>query len=193
MKPDATTLSGAVLAGGYSTRMGRDKARLSVASEPLWRRQRCILTEAGAGRVVFALRPGQRRFAPELEIVRDTWRGIGPMAGLHAALSDCRTAWLAVVAVDLPRVEAEWFRRLAQVCEPGRGAVGVNAEGFFEPFAAIYPREAQGELARAAQSGRHSLQPVLRALVRAGCMRTVRISARDAGALFNWNCGPLPE
>jgi len=193
MKPDAAILSGVVLAGGYSTRMGRDKARLSVAGEPLWRRQRRVLADVGAGRVVFALRAGQRRFSPGLEVVRDTWSGIGPMAGLHAALADCRTEWLAAVAVDLPRVEAAWFRRLARECGPGRGAVGVNADGFFEPFAAIYPRAVQVELARAAQSGRHSLQPVLRALVRAGRMRAVRISARAANGLLNWNSGPLTE
>lgn len=185
-------LTGVVLAGGRSMRMRRDKARLRVGGLFLWERQWHVLAAAGAARVMVALRSGQRRFAPWLDVVRDTRPGIGPIAGVHAALAACGTPWLAVAAVDLPCVEAEWFRKLARLCRAGRGAVGVNHEGFFEPFAAIYPREARPEIERAMAAGRFSMQPVLRALVRAGVMRAVRLSRADAVQLTNWNEGPRP-
>ena len=187
-------LTGVVIAGGRSTRMGRDKARLCVDGVALWRRQRRVLAAAGARPVLFALRARQRRFAPGLVVVRDTRSGVGPIAGVHAALRACESEWLAVLAVDLPRVDATWLRKLARWCRPGRGAVGISREGFFEPFAAIYPRAALGEIERAvAAEGSHSLQPLLRALVARGTMRAVRLSARAQATLFNWNAGALPE
>lgn len=190
MKPGQ--LGGVVLAGGYSTRMGRDKARLRVSGEPLWQRQGRVLATAGAAPVRFALRARQRKFTARLEVVRDTRPDIGPIAGLHAALAAAETPWLAVAAVDLPRVEATWFARLAKACRVGCGAVGVNHAGFFEPFAAIYPVEARGELECAMSAAVYSLQPVLRALVRQGKMRAVRLIAAEAAQLANWNEGPRP-
>ncbi len=188
-------LTGVVIAGGRSKRMGRDKARLCVDGVALWRRQQRVLAAAGARPMLFALRGGQRRFASGLRVVRDTRSGVGPIAGVHAALRACESEWLAVLAVDLPRVEAAWFEKLGALCRPGRGAVGISRDGFFEPFAAIYPRTALPEIERVvvAEQGSRSLQPVLRELVARGVMKVVRLSAREQAALFNWNAGALPE
>ncbi|MBI2511793.1 MAG: molybdenum cofactor guanylyltransferase [Opitutae bacterium] len=187
-------LTGVVIAGGRSTRMGRDKARLCVDGVELWRRQQRVLTAAGARPVIFALRAGQRSFAPGLTVVRDTREGVGPIAGVHAALRACETEWLAVLAVDLPRVDAAWFEKLAGLCRPGRGAVGVSREGFFEPFAAIYPLAALLSFEEhVANGGSHSLQPLLRELVDEGLMKAVKLTAREQATLFNWNAGALPE
>lgn len=186
-------LSGVVLAGGRSMRMGRDKARLRVDGIPLWQRQAHVLAAAGAAHVFFALRAGQRRFASWCDVVRDTRPGIGPIAGLHAALAAGETEWLAVLAVDLPRVEARWLRKLARATRAGVGAVGVTREGFFEPLAAIYPRAALPALARVVGGeGGFSLQPVLRALVKRGVMRAVRLTRADEAQLVNWNAGAQP-
>jgi molybdopterin-guanine dinucleotide biosynthesis protein A len=188
-------LTGVVLAGGRSTRMGRDKARLCVDGVALWRRQQRVLEAAEARPVVFALRARQRRFAPSLVVVRDTRSGIGPIAGVHAALRACESEWLAVLAVDLPRVDAAWLQKLARWCRPGRGAVGISRAGFFEPFAAIYPRAVLPEIERVvvAEEGRRSLQPLLREWVARGVMKAVRLSVREQATLFNWNAGTLPE
>lgn len=187
-------LTGVVIAGGRSMRMGRDKARLRIDGVELWRRQQRVLAAAGARPVIFALRAGQRAFVPGLDVVRDTRGGVGPIAGVHAALRACETEWLAVLAVDLPRVDAAWIAKLAALCRLGRGAVGISREGFFEPFAAIYPRVALLAFEEhVASGGSHSLQPLLRELVKRGVMKAVRLTAREQATLFNWNAGALPE
>lgn len=190
----ACELTGVVLAGGRSARMGRDKARLRIDGEPLWQRQQRVLKAVGARPVIFALRARQRRFAPGIDVVRDTRSGVGPIAGVHSALRACETEWLAVLAVDLPRVDAAWLQKLARLCRAGRGAVGISRGGFFEPFAAIYPKAAlPGFEQHVANGGSHSLQPLLRELVKRGAMKPVRLSAREQATLFNWNAGALPE
>jgi molybdopterin-guanine dinucleotide biosynthesis protein A len=186
LSPGPGGLSGAVLVGGRSSRMGRDKARLRVGGRELWRRQVRVLRESGAGPVVLALRPRQRSFGNRDGEVRDPAADLGPLGGLVAALEACRTHWVAILAVDLPRVTPAWFRRLRRSCGPGRGAVVRGPRGF-EPLAAIYPREALACCASRLKGRRLSLQATLGDLAGKGLMKVVPLRAGDKRLLENWN------
>jgi molybdopterin-guanine dinucleotide biosynthesis protein A len=185
LKP-ALLFAGAVLAGGESRRMGEDKARLLFGGEPLWRRQMRVLTAAGAAPVGVVRRAGQPEIAPEVRHVRDEFSGAGPLAGLHAALKASGAAWVAVLAVDMPAIEAAWFRGLWTQCAAGRGAVAQHADGF-EPLAAIYPREALGVVAARLEAGRFSLQETIAELVAAERMAVRRLSEEERAQVENWN------
>lgn len=177
-------LTGAVLAGGKSTRMGRNKALLRVDGEPLWRRQLRVLKEAGAKPVFLVQAPGQRALTHG--VLRDTIRDAGPLAGLHAALAQCPGTHLAVVAVDMPRIEADWFTRLAKLCRLGRGVIVRTRDGY-EPLAAIYPVEALDPATIRLESGEFALQKFVAALVKSRCMRLLRLKSTDRIQLSNWN------
>ncbi len=166
--------------------MGRDKARLRVGGEPLWRRQVRVLGEAGAAPVVVVRREGQTGMRG-VRVVRDVFVGAGPLAGLHAALGAAgEAAWVAVLAVDMPAVEAAWFAQLRQRCARGRGAVVRHADGF-EPLAAIYPVEARAVVEGRLRRGEYAMQGLVRALVRAKRMAVVEIAAEERAAMENWN------
>ncbi|HVU25111.1 MAG TPA: molybdenum cofactor guanylyltransferase [Opitutus sp.] len=180
------TLAGAVLAGGRSRRMGRDKARLRVDGELLWRRQVRVLREAGAERVLVARAAAQRVLERDVRHVRDAVTGAGPLAGLQAALRATEARWVAVVAVDMPAVDAAWWRRLWADCKDGCGAVARHAAGY-EPLAAIYPREALGEIERRLAGGRGSLQELVAALVRRRRMKVWRLPKKELWRVANWN------
>ena len=186
MKAAGETFAGAVLAGGESRRMGRDKARLRVKGELLWRRQVRVLRAAGLEPLMIVRRPGQRTLTKTIACVRDVFEGAGPLAGVHAALAAAAAGWVAVLAVDMPRIEPAWFEWLRSHCRPGRGAVTRSGEGF-EPLAAIYPREA-GELARRRLlRGRRSMQEFVAALAKAKRMKVVPIPAPKKLQVTNWN------
>ena len=176
--------SGAVLAGGKSSRMGRNKALLRINGEALWRRQLRVLKEAGANPVWLVQAPGQR--ALTRGVLRDSVSNAGPLAGLHAALAQCRSGHVAVVAVDLPHIERAWFARLAKLCAPGIGAVARTRNGY-EPLAAIYPREALTEVEARLSGGEFALQALIQALVRSRQMRVVRLKSAELGKIANWN------
>lgn len=180
-------LAGAVLAGGRSRRMGRDKATLSVSGHLLWRRQLGVLRALGAAPLFLVRAPGQRALpvGRRARLLHDAVPNTGPLGGLHVALDASPAAHLAVLAVDLPALDAAWFTVLRQHCAPGRGAVARTARGY-EPLAAIYPRAALPLVARSLAAGEYALQDLLRGLVRARLMRVVRASATDP-RLANWN------
>lgn len=178
-----------VLAAGHSIRMRRDKALLELEGRPMWQRQRDLLARAGAAELWLSARSDQP-WAETAEgftgLVRDASLDTGPLGGIAAALERTAQGHLAVLAVDLPRMEARWFERLAAECTPGCGVAGRSGK-FFEPLAAIYPREL-APLAQAALEDRVlSLQKLIAAGVAAGLMRAREIEPADAAFFANWN------
>lgn len=178
--------AGAVLAGGESRRMGRNKALLRVDGEPLWQRQVRVLRAAGADPVIIVRREGQRRLSRDLPHVRDRLPDSGPLAGLEAALTAISVPWLAVLAVDMPAVDAAWFRWLSKDCRAGVGAVARHAETS-EPLAAIYPREALAVVTAQLERGERSMQGLVMALARGRRMRVVPLPPSKLRSVTNWN------
>jgi molybdopterin-guanine dinucleotide biosynthesis protein A len=187
MASSVALLSGVVLAGGLSTRMGSDKALVEFEGVPLWRRQYNLLAQAGASDRMLSVRAEQKW--PPLDVTRvvDATPDLGPMAGIAAALAKLRGSHLLVLAVDMPRVPLVWFARLRERCAERIGVVGARADGNFEPLAAIYP-QAMLPMVRAAVSDRElSLQKLIGRGVEEGFLRVQEIPAAEAAWFENWN------
>ena len=176
--------AGAVLAGGKSSRMGRNKALLRIDGEPLWQRQMRVLKAAGARPVFLVQAP--RQHALTRGVLRDTMGGAGPLAGLHAALAQCGHGHIAVLAVDLPFIDQAWFARLAKLCATGVGGVTRTRKGY-EPLAAIYPREALVIAAAHLAKGTFAMQKLVTTLVRSRRMRVLNLNSAETRLLANWN------
>ena len=186
--------SAVVLAAGRSTRMGRDKALLACDGAPLWRRQRDLLAQAGAAEILLSARPEQTWAAGAAgfaAVVPDAIALGGPIAGLVAGLERATHPWLAVLAVDLPAMTPEWFTLLRAGCATGVGRVGRRGD-FFEPLAAIYPREMSGLARDAITRAEFSLQRLLAEAVAMGLMGEYEITAAEVPWFANWNEGSSP-
>lgn len=170
--------------------MGSDKALLPAAEgRPIWERQRAVLAEAGAAEIFISARPEQVWVPAGMAVVRDGVPGAGPLAGIVAALEWTAHGHLAVLAVDLPAMRVEWFSELWASCAPGVGAVGRRRAGeleekregeraerrFYEPLAAIYPREILPAARAALARGEGSLQRLIAA-------EAARFAVREIGA-----------
>lgn len=183
------TFDAVLLAAGHSIRMRRDKALLPHGGGLLWQRQLDVLERAGARQVFLSAREDQAWAAEApgfASVVRDASPDCGPLAGMVAGLEQCGEGQLAVLAVDLPQMTPGWFTTLLADCAPGRGVVGRNGK-WFEPLAAIYPRELL-PLARSALERRElSLQKLLAAGVAQGLLQVREISAVETPMFTNWN------
>ncbi|MCC6415662.1 MAG: molybdenum cofactor guanylyltransferase [Opitutaceae bacterium] len=176
--------SAVLLAGGRSTRMGCDKALLPVGEAVLWQRQWDLLAAAGVADRWLSVREEQLWVPDGLPVVRDVLASAGPLGGIAAALEKMRGTHLLVLAVDLPCMDAAWFEKLMALCAPGVGAVG-RRDGFYEPLAAIYPRELARDAVARLIRGEYALQ---RFIAAAGdAMRTVEINAEEVAWFANWN------
>ena len=133
--PDA---AGFVLAGGQSTRVGQDKALLSISGEPLITRALATLRHAGLQAFIAGSHADLAAFAP---VIPDPEPGFGPLAGIAAALSSTRTRWNIFLSVDLPFLPAsllEYLLRRAQLTGSAVTLPSVNC--FSQTFPAVLDR-----------------------------------------------------
>ncbi len=102
--------SAVLLAGGKSSRMGCNKAFLQIAGKPLWQRQLATLRRLSPEQLMIS-GPAREEWKDN-EIVADEIANAGPLAGISAALRRCTTPRLVVLAVDLPKITATFYRDL---------------------------------------------------------------------------------
>ena len=98
-----THVEGAILVGGISTRMGRDKATLLYDGVPLALRVAAALGTC-VERVRFVARPDE---LPELGLpcIVDRHAERAPLVGIAAALAACEASAVLVAACDLPEID----------------------------------------------------------------------------------------
>lgn len=133
----APELYGLVLAGGRSTRMGRDKASLDYRGKP----HALALHEELASICVkaFISCRGDQRIPADLALI-DRYDNIGPMAGLLTAFDHQPAAAWLVVACDLPFLDRATLEHLVASRDPSRPATAYRGrlDGLPEPLCAIY-------------------------------------------------------
>jgi molybdopterin-guanine dinucleotide biosynthesis protein A len=166
--PSQQLLAGLVIAGGSSSRMGRDKSALLLEGETWWSRQARTLRASGANPVFLSRRPGQD-LPGTVPCIQDLYTDIGPLAGLQAALARPARPLIAVLAVDMPLVDSTWFAGLLAHCDASTGAIHAH-DGFLEPLAAIYPACALPLVQAQIDASQHSLQALARRLIAQGLL-----------------------
>ena len=161
------TRSVLLLAGGRSTRLGREKPWTVVGGRTLFARQLgaardmadLVVSVRDAGPFARALlearwsRAGENAFALEgrrLRLIPDPVPGLGPVAGLAAGLAAAEGDGVAVFSADLPFVTAGLIEGLLAALEDGRhvdpdlDAVVPVVEGRAQPLCAAYRRRVAG-------------------------------------------------
>ncbi len=152
-------LSGLVLAGGRSRRMGTDKAALvHPGGRTLLQRGIDLLRGVGCEEPVVSLRHDQTmpELATGVRVVRDPQGGSeGPMAGIITCMRRFPEADWLVLACDLPRLDAETLRHLVSSRNPDEVFLSYRSEfdGLPEPLCAYYAARALTILEQARASG----------------------------------------
>ena len=109
-----------VLAGGRSSRFGRDKLAEPIDGRPLLHHA-IAAVQSVAGDVVVVVAPGQDPALPEgVRLVHDAAAFEGPLAGLAAGLEalDPDIDRVVVVAGDMPTLEPAVLKRLVAMLGP---------------------------------------------------------------------------
>ena len=183
-------VAGLVLAGGRSSRFGREKAAVEVAGRPMiaWvldvLKPHCI-------DVAISAKPGTQAWAfgegATCRMLADDPRDPqGPLAGLHAGLAWANTLGadlLASAPCDTPFLPHDMAPRLLEGWRPGDGARVAASPAGLEPLSALWPvPEALQVIAQTLGSGRH---PPIRQVLDE--LRAVRVEFTDPRAFANLN------
>jgi len=179
-------ISAALLAGGESRRMGRDKATLVLRGKPLWQIQIDLLRKLKPVEIFVSARTDPSWRPSDAAFIPDEAPSRGPLSGLAAVLGRIRTAHLLVLAIDLPFMNEAYLRSLCHAIEPGCGVLPMIG-GRAEPLAAIYPVEIRVDLVDALSGTDSSLQSLTNRLVKQGKLRPLFVAKENEELFRNLN------
>jgi molybdopterin-guanine dinucleotide biosynthesis protein A len=148
-------LAAFVLAGGRSTRMGKDKAFLELEGRTLLARALALARSVTSNvRIV----GDPTRLAAFGNVIEDVYRNCGPLGGIHAALTNSTAEWNLMLAVDLPFLEEKFLEYLVSAARESKAAVTVpRAAGGFQPLCAVYRRSFAASAGRALRAATNKI------------------------------------
>ena len=145
---------GYVLAGGASSRFGRDKALVRFGETPLLLQIVDLAQSCTSDVTIVAGGQKYGEFGGELKVVEDRWPAAGPLGGIITALEhtavtapDCR--WNLILSCDMPFLSRGWLEFLVECARASAAETQVilphSAHGP-EPLCACYRTDAAGAL-----------------------------------------------
>ncbi len=159
---------GYVLAGGGSTRFGRDKALAEIDGKKMLLRMWELLRGVG-GEVRVVVAPGKHA-GLGVTTLTDRWPGEGPLGGIITALrataeNGSRTEWNLIVGCDMPFLTLEWLNYLVERALASHAEVIVprSASGL-EPLCACWCSSGAERLQRAFDSGTRKVTEAMKQL-----------------------------
>ena len=161
-KARSPQVSGVVLAGGESRRLGRNKALEHIRGRTLIERVIEGIAPLTAEVIVVAGSPAQAATLPpmpDVQLVSDRYPGCGSLGGIFTGLSASRDPWVLVVACDMPFLNPRLLRRLMAM-RRDVDAVIPRLKGQPEPLHALYSKTCLGPMERMLQAEQLKIAPL---------------------------------
>jgi len=145
-----------ILAGGKSTRMGADKAFVTLNGRALLAR---VLDLARSVTPDVRIVGDPAKFAPFAPVVADVFRNCGPLAGIHAALRASQAELNLILAVDAPFVTPALLQYMIKRARSSASAAVTVAQagGGWQPLCAVYRREFADAAEQSLRAGRYKI------------------------------------
>lgn len=145
-------VTGIILAGGASSRMGTNKALLEVDGvtiiEQAYRKLSSLFHEV----LVVTNSPELYDFLP-CRKVPDLFSDVGSIAGLHSGLSHSSQKKIFVTACDMPNINTDLIRELNKSFDDSFDALIPYSQGGQEPLHAYYSRRSLPVFTAAIEQG----------------------------------------
>jgi molybdopterin-guanine dinucleotide biosynthesis protein A len=167
-EPDAV---GFVLAGGQSSRMGRDKAQIEFAGRPLVAHALVTLEQAGLqAKIAGALSSARASLEAFATVIEDSTPDLGPLSGICAALAATSARYAVFLSVDMPLLPPSLLVFLLRYARITGNVVTVpSLSGFAQTFPAVIDRIALPTLQNELNSGQN------------GCFRAFQAASAAVG------------
>ncbi len=147
----------AILAGGKSSRMGFDKQLLTDNNRRILETVSDTLKKEFSDILIVTAKP-ELYEGMDVRVCSDEFQNMGPLAGIHAALSHGRSQYVYLIACDMPVVSLPYIRHIKQRIYETRAKVCVcRRNDRFEPFNGFYSRELLPDAEQRLKEGSSSL------------------------------------
>lgn len=152
-------ITGIILAGGQSKRMGQEKASL------LWKDKRlvdhAVETLSPLCQELLISSNNSDLIVRELEILPDRYKNIGPIAGIEAGLSKAANDICIIVSCDTPLLPTEMFQYMIEEHHDFDISLAAH-EGINEPMIGIYSKRVYPVIREAIENGENKPPTIIR-------------------------------
>ena len=148
-------ISCVLLAGGKSSRLGRDKQKEIVGGLRIVDREISVLTQLSDDIVMVgdtALRQEELGVGG-IRCVTDIYPGHGSLGGLFSCLSHCKYDWAVVVAGDMPFISQELLKDLSSKISGDVDAVVPKFERRMQTTHALYSKTCLPHIGNSLRNG----------------------------------------
>lgn len=159
MKKTAQRITGILLAGGMSSRMGREKGSMRIGQHMMYEYPLKVLESVCDEILISSCRPlpGQNTHPT----VCDQIKGIGPMGGVHTCLEHSSTDLNIVLSYDMPMVNEGLLRYLIARSKGWDMVVPSIRPNQVEPLCALYRKSISGVLEELIKEKRYAVRQVI--------------------------------
>lgn len=135
---DIKKLTGIILAGGESSRMGTDKGLTLLKGKPLVAYAIETLETICDQIIISANSPDYHQFGYPVQ--PDQFTGCGPIGGIYSGLKVSETERNLILSCDIPLISRDLINFILKHSEKNKVCIPVQENGFPEPLCAYYPK-----------------------------------------------------
>jgi molybdopterin-guanine dinucleotide biosynthesis protein A len=138
--------SAIVLAGGFSTRFGQNKALLQLGTKPLIMHVLDRISSVVGERIIVVNTEEQKKQLQSIvkskaAILLDEYKTQTPLAGAYTGFKHVKNEYALLLSCDTPFVNTDVARLLLECCVNRSAAIPRWPEGYIEPLQAAYHAE----------------------------------------------------
>lgn len=131
-------ITGVILSGGRSSRMGVNKSFLKLGNQTIIERIVDLMKSIFSEVIIITNTPDEYKFL-NLPLYEDIYKWKGPLAGIHSALVHSKTDKVFVVSCDVPLMSREMIEYIINH-KSDKPVVFCEAAGYHQPLVGVYSK-----------------------------------------------------
>ncbi|MDO5981055.1 molybdenum cofactor guanylyltransferase [Flavivirga spongiicola] len=136
---DKKDITGIILAGGKSSRMGTDKGFLVLNEKSFIQRSIDAIKPLVSNIIIVSDNPDYDILS--YERVTDTIKDAGPIAGICSGLDASQTNYNLVLSCDIPLIKTEILEKLIMNIDTNSDIIQIESNGKAMPLIALYKKQ----------------------------------------------------
>lgn len=131
-------VTGIILSGGKSLRMGTNKSFLDISGQTAIERT-ANLMKTLFHRVLLITNEPDLYQIPDVTVYQDIYKNMGPLAGIHSGLLNSNTDRNFIISCDMPLITSEIIRFISDY-KSSKPIVIAKADGYNQQLCGIYSK-----------------------------------------------------
>lgn len=153
---DKKDITGIILAGGKSSRMGTDKGLLKFNDKSFIEYSIAAMKPLVSQIIIISNNADYDKF--NLKRVEDLIKDAGPLAGLYSGLKVSKTEYNLVLSSDIPLIRTEILKKLIKECEDNFDVIQIMSKNKSMPLIALYRKRCEKVFHHLLQNNERRLQ-----------------------------------